>query len=77
MKSTSNYLLLKKGLLLFAILLSCHVSIGQTKVEQIDKLVSTYNEYGKFNGSVLVSDQGKAIYKKGFGMANMELVINF
>lgn len=48
------------------------MGFAQTKVEQIEDLLSTYEEYGKFNGSVLVSDQGKVIYKKGFGMANME-----
>jgi len=48
------------------------MSFAQTKVEQIEELLSTYEDYGKFNGSVLVSDQGKVIYKKGFGMANME-----
>ena len=48
------------------------MSFAQTKVEQIEELLSTYEEYGKFNGSVLVSDQGKVIYKKGFGLANME-----
>ena len=45
---------------------------GQTKNEQLDKLLNRYNEYGKFNGSVLVTDQGKIVYKKGFGLANME-----
>jgi len=48
------------------------MSFAQTKVEQLEELLSIYEEYGKFNGSVLVSDQGKVIYKKGFGMANME-----
>ena len=48
------------------------MSFAQTKVEQIEKLLSTYEKYGQFNGSVLVSNQGKVIYKKGFGMANME-----
>tara|TARA_R100001369_G_scaffold42139_1_gene68348 strand:+ start:105 stop:1793 length:1689 start_codon:yes stop_codon:yes gene_type:complete len=48
------------------------MGFAQTKVEQIEKLLTTYEEYGKFNGSVLVSEQGKVIYKKGFGMANME-----
>jgi len=48
------------------------MSFAQTKVEQLEELLSTYEAYGKFNGSVLVSDQGKVIYKKGFGMANME-----
>lgn len=39
---------------------------------ELDKLLSTYNEYDKFNGSVLVADEGKVVFKKGFGYANME-----
>lgn len=49
-----------------------NITYGQAKIDKLDELVSMYSEYGKFNGSVLVSDQGKVIYKKGFGMANME-----
>ncbi len=45
---------------------------GQTKVDKLDKLISAYAEYGKFNGSVLVAEKGKVIYKKGFGLADME-----
>ncbi|AFU67727.1 beta-lactamase family protein with a TPR domain containing C-terminal region [Psychroflexus torquis ATCC 700755] len=71
MKSNSNYLFFKNGILILLLLLSS-MSFAQAKVEQIEELLSTYEEYGKFNGSVLVSDQGKVIYKKGFGMANME-----
>ena len=47
-------------------------SFAQSKAEKIDQLVSKYAEYGQFNGSVLVAEQGQIIYKKGFGMANME-----
>lgn len=42
------------------------------KVDKLDELIKTYAEYGKFNGSVLVAEQGEVIYKNGFGMANME-----
>ena len=49
-----------------------NVSYGQTKVDKLDKLISAYAEYGKFNGSVLVAEKGKVIYKKGFGLADME-----
>lgn len=58
--------------LLVLALLSCTAGIAQNKAKQIDDLISKYSEYGKFNGSVLVSHQGKIIYKKGFGMANKE-----
>lgn len=47
-------------------------SYGQPKVDKLDKLISTYAEYGIFNGSVLVAEKGKVIYKKGFGLADME-----
>ncbi|WP_303282129.1 serine hydrolase [Flavivirga amylovorans] len=72
MKSMSNYFLHKTGFLVLFLLLMSSVCFAQSKVEQIDKLITAYTEYGKFNGSVLVSDHGKVIYKKGFGMANME-----
>jgi len=47
-------------------------SFGQTKAEKIDELMKQYNEYAQFNGSVLVAEKGKVIYRKGFGLANME-----
>ena len=45
---------------------------AQAKVNKLDKLISAYVEYGKFNGSVLVAEKGNVIYKKGFGLADME-----
>lgn len=49
-----------------------HISYGQTKAEEVDKLLNLYHEYGKFNGSALVAEEGKIVYSKGIGMANME-----
>lgn len=45
---------------------------AQTKYEKIDSVLNNYFEKGKFNGSVLVSENGKAIYKKSFGYSNYE-----
>jgi CubicO group peptidase (beta-lactamase class C family) len=42
------------------------------KTDQIARLMEKYAEYGLFNGSVLVAEKGKVIYKKGFGWANAE-----
>ena len=57
----------------FVILIAVtHISFGQTKAEEIDKLLNMYHEYDQFNGSVLVAEEGEVIYKKGIGMANME-----
>ncbi|TDE50124.1 serine hydrolase [Flavobacterium sp. GT3P67] len=73
MKQRSNHFTIKTILIgLFIHLITITVSFGQTKADQIDKLMNLYSEYGQFNGSILVADAGKVIYKKGFGMANME-----
>jgi len=45
---------------------------AQTKAESIDELLTQYKEYGKFNGSILVAEEGKIIFKKGYGFANLE-----
>lgn len=56
--------------LIFAI--SASVIAAQNNIKQIDSLMNKYFEYGQFNGTLLVADKGKVIYKKGFGMANIE-----
>ncbi|WP_367390858.1 serine hydrolase [Lewinella sp. LCG006] len=45
---------------------------GETKVKKIHDLIQACYDYGKFNGSVLVAENGEIIYKNGFGQANME-----
>lgn len=42
------------------------------KADKIDQLVSTYAEYGKFDGAILVAEEGNVIYQKAFGWANRE-----
>ena len=42
------------------------------KAAKIDEVMTLANKYRLFNGSVLVAENGKVIYKKGFGLANME-----
>lgn len=56
-------------LLLIAVLSSAY---SQSKADKLDELIDEYAEYGLFNGSVLVAENGKVLYKKGFGLANME-----
>jgi CubicO group peptidase (beta-lactamase class C family) len=55
-----------------AILLSSAQLSAQGKAAKIDALVKSYVDQGRFNGSVLVADHGKVIYRKGFGWANAE-----
>ncbi len=47
-------------------------ALAQTKAAKIDALVRQYVENKQFNGTVLVAENGQVIFKKGYGMANME-----
>jgi CubicO group peptidase (beta-lactamase class C family) len=59
-------------LFLIAIITATAAFAQEDKVRKIDALLKNYHDYGQLNGSVLVSENGRVIYKKGFGMANME-----
>jgi CubicO group peptidase (beta-lactamase class C family) len=54
------------------ILAAVYLGLAQDKRDQIDRLVQKYYEYGQFNGTVLVAEQGAVIFKKGYGEANKE-----
>lgn len=43
-----------------------------SKTDQLNALIDAYAAYGKFNGSILIANEGEVIYKKGVGLANME-----
>ena len=47
-------------------------AFSQSKAEKMDALMRQYVENRQFNGSVLVAENGKVVFKKGYGMANME-----
>ena len=46
---------------------------AQTFHERIDSLLSAYNKSDCFHGVVLVSEKGKIILKKAYGIADREL----
>ncbi len=56
---------------LFALIFNISLS-AQDKAETIDQLMTEYVNLGMFNGSVLVADDGKVIFEKGYGYADME-----
>ena len=70
MKTTTYYL--KKIFLMLIILCFPFVANAQTKAEKINDLLNRYYEYHLFNGTALVADSGKVIFKKGYGYANIE-----
>src|SRR6185503_3372704 len=45
------------------------------KVAKIQEVLTLAHKYRQFNGTALVAENGKVIYKGGFGMANMEWAI--
>ena len=57
--------------LVFAVMIP-HESCAQDKAAQIDVLMTKFYENGQFNGSALVAEKGKVIFKKGYGYANMD-----
>ncbi|MCM3872498.1 MAG: beta-lactamase family protein, partial [Pyrinomonadaceae bacterium] len=45
---------------------------AQDKAAKIDEVMTAASKARLFNGSVLVAENGKVIYKKGLGLAQME-----
>ena len=45
---------------------------SQEKAAKIGEVMATAQKYRLFNGSALVAENGKVIYKQGLGLANME-----
>ncbi|AUD02059.1 serine hydrolase [Spirosoma pollinicola] len=70
MKSTPIQRLASLSVLV--ILLAASTTFAQSKAAKIDALVQQYVTNRQFNGSVLVAEKGQVIFKKGYGMANME-----
>jgi len=58
-------------LTLFVAISFCTID-KERKSIKIDSLISAYNDYGHFNGTVLVAENGKIILEKGYGLANRE-----
>jgi len=48
------------------------VAVAQDHAARVQEVLKLANEYGQFNGSALVAENGKVIYKGGFGLANVE-----
>ena len=46
--------------------------LAQDKKQKLDDMMNTYHRFNMFDGSVLVAENGKLIYKGAFGKANHE-----
>jgi CubicO group peptidase (beta-lactamase class C family) len=73
MKKKSIHSLLKGIVLSIIIQMIALCNIGaQNKSVELDKLMKHYHTNGVFNGTILVSENGKTIYRNAFGYANNE-----
>ena len=56
----------------FVLCISQHAALGQDRAAKFQEVLALAHKYQQFNGSALVAENGKVVYKGAFGMANME-----
>jgi CubicO group peptidase (beta-lactamase class C family) len=49
-----------------------HAALAQDHAAKIQEVLALAHKYRQFNGSALVAENGKVVYKSAFGLANME-----
>jgi CubicO group peptidase (beta-lactamase class C family) len=63
---------IRAAVLVAALVLWADTATAQDKVRALDALLTSYQDAGVFNGAALVSENGKVIFKKGYGFADFE-----
>ena len=58
--------------LAIVLLVSQQAALAQDRTAKIQEVLALAHKYRQFNGSVLVAENGKVIYKGAYGLANME-----
>src|SRR4026208_1216693 len=58
--------------LCIALLLLSQIAVAQDHAAKIQEVLSLAHKYRQFNGSALIAENGKVVYKGAFGLANME-----
>jgi CubicO group peptidase (beta-lactamase class C family) len=62
-----------KSFLFSALLFFYSLSLcAQGKKDKLEEIMKSYHNFNQFDGSVLVAENGKIVYKGAFGMANRE-----
>src|SRR6185436_13682312 len=67
-----NLLVNRLWLCVAIIFVSQQIVFAQDHAAKIQELLSLAHKYRQFNGSVLVAENGKVVYKGAYGLANME-----
>ena len=58
--------------LAIVLLVSHQAALAQDRAAKIQEVLTLAHKYRQFNGSALVAENGKVIYKGAYGLANME-----
>ena len=64
-----------RKVLLYAAIILCiaqQAALAQDHAAKVQEVLALAHKYEQFNGSALVAENGKVVYKGAFGMANME-----
>lgn len=62
----------EKYIILLLIILISYSSYGQSKYKQIDSLYKSGEDSTKFNGNILIAENGKVTFKKSYGYSNLK-----
>src|ERR1044072_6117918 len=72
-RTMKNLIRLRLTLVTALLLISFqHTALAPDHAAKIQELVELAHKYRQFNGSALVAENGRVVYKSGFGLANME-----
>lgn len=68
-----NYIMKKLFPLFFIVLFACNQKVKvQPAVQQMDEYLTGLQKYYRFNGNVLVAENGTIIFQKSYGSANFD-----
>ncbi len=66
---------IKPVAILFAVILIPYCSIAQTLSRSIDDLLTSYDQKGQFDGSILIAKGTTIVYSKQYGLANRQFKV--
>src|SRR5262245_22518373 len=72
MRGAMRRYIVRAAVLVAVVLVWAGEPTAQDKARMVDALLTSYHDAGIFNGTALVSEGGKVLFKKGYGLADFE-----